>query len=256
MRIFQASSVVVFAVVATGLLACPSKQGSTQADTDSAQTPASVASLRGAPGRGTQTGSGSSPAELERTGARLPDARVDAGPPGPGDSASGESAAAADAGTGLEGSLEGFAGFSRDGAQFAFSVYSDGAGFYLLHIVEGPSGELKQRFILDGPENVEKARTFLKSKGFTQTSGTLPDGMKIDARIEGGQVVVTRRGGGQPDKTLHRGNPFKSAGGGKPQRVSVAQVSPKGDKIAIRAEQVPVTEFGGIVTYLLIDVNG
>lgn len=266
MRIFQASYVVMVGVFAATLSACPKQEKSSQAvpliERGAVATPTAVDESQPRAGRGAVPPPAPPPAALERGGGNIVGGaatpRLTPTPAAPSPSAvdAGVAGRTLDAGVGGALDLERFTGFSKDGSKFAFSVYSDGAGFYLLHVVDGPSGELKQRFILDAPESKEKARAFLTKNGFTEASGKLPPGMTVDARLEKGQVVVTRKGGGKPEKTLHRGNPFKSAGGGKPQRVTVGPVSPKGDKVAIRAEQVPVTEFGGIVTYMIIDVQG
>lgn len=260
MRTFQQASIgVVVGVFALTLSACPKQEKNSQSQAvpltgRGAVAPSAIDDSQPRAAHGAVP----PPAALERARAGTIGStpRVTPAPAAPAAVDAGAAGRTSDAGVDGAIDLERFSGFSRDGSKFAFSVYSDGAGFYLLHVVDGPSGELKQRFILDAAESKEKARAFLKKNGFTETSGKLPPGMTIDARLDKGQVVVTRKGGGKPEKTLHRGNPFKSAGGGKPQRVTVGPVSPKGDKVAIRAEQVPVTEFGGIVTYMIIDVQG
>lgn len=167
--------------------------------------------------------------------------RVDAGAPDPG-------ANAAD--PALEGNLQDFEGFSADGKRFAHSTYSEGAGFYLVHVIEGREGKLAQRFILESPEQLQAARKALQAGGFTSRGGALPAGVQVDAKVEGGKVVVTQKSEGGT-RTLYEGNPFDQ---GAPVSAKVARVSPDGERVAVKVEQEAITEFGGITTYLLLEV--
>jgi hypothetical protein len=160
-----------------------------------------------------------------------------------------------DAGTGdMAASIRSFKGFSADEQRFAFSILSEGAGFHLLMVVEGAGGEVKERFPLDGPEGIARAAAFLRAGGFTAQQGTLPAAAKDRTRVVVSGTKVKATVG---DRVVYDGAPFKVVEGmGAPKSAKVDQVSPSGKRIAIRVEQTPVTEYGGIVTYVLADVEG
>jgi hypothetical protein len=160
-----------------------------------------------------------------------------------------------DADPALESSLEQFAGFSADESQFAFAVFSEGAGFSLLYVLSGHRGAQLRRFELSDPDRVEEARAFLRGAGFTTRRGLLATGTRVVARVEGNRVVVEHRLG-DTSQVLYREDPFKypEPGAGGPARAEVWGASPSGKKVAVRVEQVPVTEFGGTTTYLVLSL--
>lgn len=149
--------------------------------------------------------------------------------------------------------LEKFAGFSRDESQFAYAVFSDGAGAFILQFVAGRHGEPQQRFVLDTPQARTQARAALDAGGFSAAQGALPEGVAVEARVADGKVVVTLRQGDAGTKVLYADDPFGGHGG--PAAATQTRVSPSGKKVAVRVEQKPVTEFGGTTTWLLLDVE-
>lgn len=243
---FSFSRVLVVVVGCSGLLtACPEKMtapvhGIGPAPVvDAGVPPRTDSGAAAAPSGGSDDAGAADSGSTGATGSTA--AMGDAG------AAAGAGPAASD--PALDGNLQKFAGFSADESQYAFSVYSDGAGFYLVHIVEGRDGKVKERFILDSEESLETARKALKARGFSSREGTLAGGVRPTAKVEDGKVVVAVGG-----KVLYRGDPFGAReGGGSAQSAKVAQVSPSGRKVAVQVNQTPVTEFGGITTYLVLD---
>lgn len=159
----------------------------------------------------------------------------------------------------LEGPLEKFAGFSADESRYAFSIYSEGAGFYLLNVVEGSTGKIAERFQLSDEENQSKARAYLKTNGYSTRTRppSEPPASRAKAAVTNGKVEVTLapEGGGAP-KVLYSGDPFNAEDGmGAPSNAAIAGSSPAGKKLLVKVEQTPVTEFGGITTYLVLDVE-
>lgn len=160
----------------------------------------------------------------------------------------------------LDGPLQKFSGFSGDETNYAFAIYSDGAGFFLLNVVDGGAGKIVQRFQLSDEANVEKAREYLKAHGYTSRTRppSAPPANRATAAVKQGQVEVTvaPEGGGAP-RVLYRGDPFNAQGGvGAPSNAAVAGASPSGRKLLVKVDQEPVTEFGGITTYLVLDLEG
>jgi hypothetical protein len=193
-----------------------------------------------------------------------PPAALDAGPSGTGitgtmdaggSDAGAGSAAAADAGASkVEArALQEFKGFNRDETQFAFSVFSEGAGTHLLQIVVGQQGTPKERFILDSDASIAKAKAALEAGGFTQVSGGLPTGTSVETSVKDGRAQVTLQTPDGPARTLYDGNPFLVGGGGaKVAKATVDKVSPSGQVIAVRVDSIAMTEFGGATTYVLV----
>jgi hypothetical protein len=154
-----------------------------------------------------------------------------------------------------EGDLHDFRGFSRDETQFAYTHFAEAAGLHLLQVVEGKA-ELKHRFQLIDDAAVDQARAFLRERGFSRRQGELPPGVQqaLQLRVAGGKARISLRRDGK-DQVLYEADPFETPGAvGGVKSVSMGHVSPSGRRIAVRVEQVPVTEFGGIVGYLLLDV--
>ncbi len=153
--------------------------------------------------------------------------------------------------------LEDFQGFSGDESRFAFTVFSEAAGLHLMHVVSGDGTELEQRFQLVDEAATGEARAFLRGHGFTRKQGTLsPEvkrGLSFSAEDGKAKVALSTPEGGE--RVLYQGDPFDMPGSkGGVARVSLAFVAPSGRRIAARVEQTPVTEWGGIVGHLLIDV--
>ena len=155
------------------------------------------------------------------------------------------------------GDLRKFRGFSGDESRYAYSVFSEGAGFHLLHVVN-PAGETLQRFQLSDEEHVAKARAWLEAQGFSPRSGELPGEVRqrLKATVKNGKVLVTGTpAGGGKETVLYQADPFAGQGVGKPASAEIAQVAPSGKHVAVKVSQVPVTEFGGITTYVIVDVT-
>lgn len=156
------------------------------------------------------------------------------------------------------GDLRKFSGFSADETRYAFSVFSEGAGFHLLHVVNA-AGETIERFQLPDDAHVEKAREWLKSQGFSPRAGELAGNVRerLKATVRQGKVLVTgATSGGGEEKVLYQADPFaREGGGGKPTSAELAQVAPSGKRVAVKVSQAPVTEFGGITTYVIVDVT-
>ncbi len=155
------------------------------------------------------------------------------------------------------GNLYDFSGFSRDESLFAFTVFSEAAGLHLLHVVSGDAGKLEQRFQLVDDAATEKARSYLREHGFTREQGTLPPEVKAGlslTALRGKARVILKEGA--EERVLYEGDPFQTPGAaGGVKRVALAQVAPSGKRIAVKVEQTPVTEWGGIVGYILVDVG-
>jgi hypothetical protein len=156
------------------------------------------------------------------------------------------------------GDLRKFSGFSGDESRYAFSVFSEGAGFHLLHVVNA-AGEMLQRFQLPDDAHVEKARDWLRAQGFSPRSGELPGKVRerLKATVRDGKVRVTGTpAAGGEAKVLYQADPFSAQGGvGKPSSAEFAQVAPSGKRVAVKVGQAAVTEFGGITTYVIVDVT-
>ncbi len=156
------------------------------------------------------------------------------------------------------GDLRKFSGFSADESRYAFSVFSEGAGFHLLHVVN-PAGETLQRFQLPDDAHVEKAREWLKAQGFSPRRGELPASVRerLKATVRNGKVVVTAApAAGGEAKVLFQADPFAAQGGvGKPASAELAEVAPSGKHVAVKVSQTAVTEFGGITTYVIVDLT-
>ncbi len=170
-------------------------------------------------------------------------------------------AAASAAGTSAPvelGDVRKFSGFSGDETRYAFSVFSEAAGFHLLYVVNA-SGETLQRFQLPDDAHVEKAREWLTSQGFSPQTGALPGDVRdrLKATVRRGKVLVTgARSVGGEAKVLFQADPFaEDGGGGKPTSAELAQVAPSGKRVAVKVNQAPVTEFGGITTFVIVDVT-
>ncbi len=150
----------------------------------------------GAPPR--PAGSSAKAAAAERTaegasgsGAKAPSAHLvtaapDAGPP-----------VAPDAGPAPKGAAldpDHFVGFSGDETEFAWSSYSDGAGFYILTLVASTTGARVTDLPLDSPAAKAKARSLLTGQGFTATpvpaAKVLPAGTTLKVTVPDGVVNV------------------------------------------------------------------
>ncbi len=159
----------------------------------------------------------------------------------------------------LEGDLLDFSGFSRDESLFAFTRYAEAAGLHLLTVVEGTKGEVKHRFQLMDEGSTEQARAFLRERGFSRREGNLPEALRdrLQLRVQDGKakvVLLPKARGGQT--VLYEGDPFAQPNvASAVKSVEKGMVSPSGRKLALRVEQVPVTEWGGIVSYIIVDVE-
>jgi hypothetical protein len=151
-----------------------------------------------------------------------------------------------------------FAGFSRDESHFAYSVFSEGAGFHLLHVVT-PEGRTVERLQLPDEPKVEQARRWLAANGFTSAEGTLAPALRERLRVEvgGGKVRVwLQAAAGAGERVLYEANPFTQIGGiGHPASATVGKVAPSGRRVAIRIQQTPVTEFGGTTLYVIVALD-
>lgn len=144
-----------------------------------------------------------------------------------------------------DGGLNAFVGFSKDEQRFAFSVYSDGAGAYLLSVIEAPN-KLLQRLTLGGSKEEPEAKKLLDEGGF---SGEGYEG-NFDAKLEGATVHVLA--GGQE---VWSGEPFGGMGAGN-VRIRPWGCSPSKKRGAIEATVPSGTEFGDIKTYVIFDLPG
>lgn len=193
-----------------------------------------------------------------RNAGTLAEAPVAPGPSAVRDAGSGV-AAEVDAGAAAPlapGALSRFTGFNADETRYAFSVYSEGAGAHLLNIVVGQQGTPVQRYLLDSEDSEKKAQAALAAGGFTPQAGKLPPSIHVEAAAKDGKAKVTVSSDGGPPRIVYDQNPFLLGGGGaKVAKATVEKVSPSGNVVAVRVESVPMTEFGGATTVVLVRVG-
>ena len=182
---------------------------------------------------------------------------VAAGTAAPDAGVPGAATAAPDAGTALD--PDHFVGFSGDEREFAWSSYSDGAGFYILTVVASTTGARVTDLPLDSPEAKAKARSLLAKQRFTATpvpaskalpagttlKVTVPDGMVTVALVRGDRAVALKPGKDFLETSKHFGAPKAALWG----------FSPQGTYVAVKLTQSAGAELGTAVAYHVVDVK-
>lgn len=170
--------------------------------------------------------------------------------------ADGDSGAIAEVAPASFGPLETFAGFSRDETSFAFAQFAEAAGTHILQFARGQRGTSNDRVVLDSEQSNEKAKALLEEGGFTPKKGELPAGMSVEAAAMGGKAQVTLTMADGTKRKLYDGNPFAlGPGGAKVQAAKVGPISPSGRVVAVQVDSNPMSEFGGVTTYVLVSVG-
>lgn len=145
--------------------------------------------------------------------------------------------------------LDRFVGLSRDGARLAYAVWSDGAGFHIVQVVDTATHKDVTRFPLADDAARGSARAYLESHGFAAVVPAPPSaGAPVAATVAKGVVHAELRGPSGEPFIVEAPSPF--GGDGSAPRVSLAGTSADGRFAVVRLEQDSGTEFGKAVAYV------